>query len=310
MSLLALALATALAAGPDRPGAASAAPYASAAERPDECLVRDEEGRQITACFDPGNRLAFWGAGAVGLQPGELQGGAAFGVGLRLRRSRASRSDPKATWFSEHRILELQVSGPLGGRFWPPTLSGWGYQGLFQRHLDEGFILLPTARPVRLPFPFDIAIAPQAVGFERSHTHEVFDHLELLRTALLLDAAKDVTGLSRFAFGPALAYLIIRQPGGQLVHVLQPLTGLQVRVRKESHDGLWAAQAQLDAGWAIVPGKGGGVWAQGDLEVERIVFAVNDLPWSVRVAIKGVERRAGEKVETLSGTLGLVAAFE
>ena len=309
MTFLALALATALATS-GAGAAAGPAPYVATAERPDECVVQDEEGRSITACFDPGNRLALWGAGAAGLQPGQVQGGAAFGVGLRLRRSRASRVDPKATWFSEHRILEVQVSGPLDGRFWPPTISGWGYQGLFQRHLDEGFILLPTAKPLRLPFPFDLAIAPQAVGFERSHTHEVFDHLELIRTALLVDAAKDVTGLTRFAFGPALAYLLIRQPDGQLVHVLQPLTGLQLRVRRESRDGLWAAQAQLDAGWAIVPGKGGGVWAQGDLEVERIVFAVNDLPWSVRLAVKGVERRSGERMETLAGTLGLVAAFE
>jgi hypothetical protein len=273
---------------------------------PDPCVARDAQGRTFVVCFDPGNRLGVAALPGAALEAGAAEGRLSLEIGLRLRRSRASRTLGDLTWATEHRILESSVELSEHA---PARIRALAYEGVFQRHLEEGFILVPTRTPLRIPFPFDIAIAPSFGGYERDRSTGIGDRLELARCALLLDAARDPAGISRLAIGPEVSYAISRPSAGGIQHELEPLSGGQLRLRRESGDGLWAAEARASAGWLLVPGGQSGLLARGEAALERVVLAINDEPVSLRLDARGEERRAGEPRRELFAGLGLVAAL-
>lgn len=253
------------------------------------------DGTPFATCFDPGNRLAL--GGELG-SDGKLS----LETGLRLRRSRESRSHAHVTWFSEHDLGagELRVQE---GRW---VAEGVAYDGLFSRHLEDGFLLLPTRTPLRIPFPFDIAVEVRLGALERSEDGQ--QRLEVGRAGLLLDLARDPAGLQRLAFGPSLSDAVERDAAGVRRNAVQPLTGATLLLREESADGLWAVRARVDAGRELLlPGQGRGR-ASASADVERVLFAVDDQPVSLQLSGRSVWR-SGARSEVRVG-VGLVAAYQ
>ena len=256
----------------------------------------EEQGVPYAVCFDPGNRLALSAGMAT-------TGDVDFEAVLAFRRSRESRTLEHLSWSTEHRFGDLELQ-------WPSRqLDVTAYEGLYLRHLDEGFVLVPTRTPFRLPFPFDVAVATDVAHYERTEREGWGRRLEVIRASLLLDAARDPTGVSRLAFGPSLAYAMEPGPGGRPVSLLEPLSALELRARHESADGLWAAQARGDVGWELVPGGESGLRATADGSLQRVLLAIDDQLVALQLEGKLTESRAGtpyrERRLMLSVVLGL-----
>lgn len=260
----------------------------------DPCTAM-QGGLAFDTCFDPGNRLAL-GAGTSSAGPLLVEGG------LRLRRSRESRSHELVSWSTEHALGEAELV--RNARGWRG--EALAYDGLFLRHLDEGFLLLPTRTPLRVPFPFDIAVEARLGEVERDAAQR--ERLEVGRAGLFLDAARDPTGTRRLALGPSLSYALEREPGGPTRALVQPLTGATLLVRAETGDGLWAAQARADAGWELQPRGPSQLRAEAHGTLERVLLAVDDQPVSLQLSARALAR-SGVPGEVRVG-LALVAACE
>ena len=136
----------------------------------DPCLVADEAGRPVVACFDPGNRLEL-AAGARTADQGPGEGGA-----LELSAAWRWRGDTRdqsgaVSWRRDQLVLDA-AAALRGGRVTGARALAW--RGAFVRRLAEPFILLPGPRPVRLPFPFDVGMLVEAGGvrWERARERE------------------------------------------------------------------------------------------------------------------------------------------
>ena len=269
----------------------------------DPCEVMSASG-PIVACFDPGNRLAL-GAELAGVdESGASSGALLLEGGLRIRKSRESRTHEHTAWSTEYDFLEAELLRQPDTRWQGRVVA---FDGLYLRHLDEGFILLPTPHPTRLPFPFDIAVTARlgTLGQDAHGNQE----LEVGRAGLLLDVARDPTGATRAALGPSLAFGIERLAGQTPSFLVQPLTGGTLLLRRESVDGLWRAELRVDAGWSLsLPRGAPGLRGRAEGSLERVLFAVNDEPVAIRLSAtddfaKGVgnDARIG---------LGLLAAYD
>lgn len=286
-------------------GLALAALVSSAPPPGDECLGFDDDGRSYPVCFDPGEGLEL-GVGVMMRRTwsGAVGAGTALQVraGILLRTERRSRSKPDSRWFFEQRLLSTTLE-PLDKlravRF---TL----YEGTFHRHLDEGFILVPTARPLRLPFPFDLAFHTRVGHLER----RVFDgagmKVEVVRAGLLLDAVRDPSRRVHAALGPALSYTV-RTDRQTWTHELSPFTSLMLDLGAETADGWWRTRLTGIAGWATAPGGGSFFRAAAEATVDRLLFAVNDQPLWVSVGVNGAQREAGVfRTTEVVGSVSLV----
>ncbi len=273
---------------------------------PGDCLERDDEGRPFPTCFDPGRGLEFGvgfghrsvlteGRAGDGLVP-ELR------VGLLWRTARESRSRHGSLWMMEHRFLSARAVPTAALREAQLTL----WEGTFRRHVPDGFILVPTQSPLRLPFPFDVALHARAGTWER----RVFDgpgaRLEVLRAALLLDPVRASSGRFRLGLGPALGYAL-RTHGGPWAHEVVPFTSAALEVAAESADGWWSFRLSAVAGWVTVPGVETFFRASGQAHLERLLVAVNDEPLWLRAFVRAAERDAGVlRATEVAGGLGLV----
>ncbi|MBI3185562.1 MAG: hypothetical protein HYZ28_25770 [Myxococcales bacterium] len=248
-----------------------------------DCVEEDEQGRQFLVCFDPGNgiELGLSAAERGGLTP-------ALDAGLLLRTERESVSKEGTLWFNEHRILSARAE-PSEDR---PLLEATLYQGVFRRHIAEGFILVPTPRPIRLPFPFDIAIAVTAGRYERRPFEGAGFTLETARAALLLDPVRSPTRRVHLSFGPAISHAV-RYDGQEAAHELSPLTSGMVDLGLETEDGWWTLRLTGLAGWVFAPGAEGFFRARADAKVERLVLAVNDHPVSATARVSAALADAG-----------------
>lgn len=267
------------------------------------CQAYDGEGRLFPTCFDPARGLEL----GVGAAPRWLAGpgdGVAFSLrgGILLRTARESRSRRGSLWFFEQRILSFVAQPSPELREVTVTL----YEGLYRRHLREGFILVPTRTPLRLPFPFDVALHAQVGELER----RVYDgpgfRLEAARAAVLLDPIRSESGRFRLGLGPALSYTV-RTDGAEWVHELSPFTSAVLDFNAESQDGWWAARLSAIAGWATIPGQGSFFRARGEAHVDRLLFAINDQPLWLSLGLRAAERDAGPfRRDELVGSLSLV----
>ncbi len=264
------------------------------------CHPHDAKDEAFRACFDPGRGVEL-GADAIyrTLPPGAL-GASAPGEGVTLevsaaiavRGERKSRSRESSRWLTEHRFLDTRLQPSPRHR--SMTLTVW--EGLFRRHVDEGFILVPTRRPLRLPFPFDVAIAARAFSWERRLFEGAGAHVEVGRAALLLDPVRSESGRFRVGFGPAMSYALRSReplPSSAWRHELTPFTSALLDVVLESEDGWWSARLETVAGFALVPGEETFFRARGEAHVERLLFAVNDAPFWLRLSVRGAKRDAG-----------------
>jgi hypothetical protein len=260
------------------------------------CWPGEGEGT-FSVCFDPGNRLAL---GVGGARMGDAQGLLLSG-GLHLRRSRESRSHAHVAWSTEHVVLDAAVLRHAGS--WVGEVTA--YDGLFVRHLDDGYLLLPTATPTRVPFPFDVAVAVRAGTVERDLLGR--ERLELVRSGVLLDAARDPRGLFRISLGPTLAFALERDRQGVRPARMQPLSGGTLLLRAESDDGHWLAQARVDAGLELAPRARSTFRVHTFAAIERVLVAINDQPITLQLSVTDLR---GTEPGSLRAGVALVGAFE
>jgi hypothetical protein len=265
-SMLSLGLAALLFALPPGSQGTEEAP---APPQVDECVMETEAGDRFPTCFDPGNALLLGTGLRVrnGLALPTLQ------AGVLLRTERTSRSKGML-WFNTHRILVTEATPGNLRRDLNTTL----YEGTFRRHLEDGFILIPTARPIRVPFPFDVTLAVRAGHLERRIWEGPGWTVETGRAALLLDPVRSASGRLWLGFGPAASHSLRRMPDGTMEHELSPFTSGVLETGYETMDGWWTVRAAGLAGWINSFQGDRRFRARADASVERLLFALNDQP--------------------------------
>lgn len=264
------------------------------------CAPYTSKGSAFATCFDPGTGLLLeagprWSGG---------EGALSVRAGILVRTDRTSHS--KGTpWLNAHRLLLTEAwTGERRG------LTFTAYDGLLRRHLEEGFILLPTARPVRIPFPFDVTLALRGGHVERRVWEGPGWTLETGRVGLLLDPVRAATPRRWLGVGPAASHALRHTRDGT-EHELSPFTSLMLDAGWETEDGLWALRASGLAGWSHDLEGGARFRARADGGVERVLVAVNDVPVALRVSGSYVRGDAGlaRRDEWTVGTGLLVRPF-
>lgn len=257
---------------------ASAAPDTAV----DACQALDSRGEPYPICFDPGDGLV------LGTRARISSAGMARAVrtGVHIRAGRSSRSKG-SPWFNNHRLMTAEL--------WDGAQRGFtvtAYDGTLRRHLEEGFILLPTARPVRVPFPFDVTVAARLGHLERRFWEGAGWTLETGRVGLLLDPLRSETERVWLGVGPSATHAVRRGRDGEQ-HTVAPFTELLLDAGLESADGLSALRASALAGWSLGIERGVYFRARADLGLERVVLAVADQPVVLQVAGAYAHRDAG-----------------
>jgi hypothetical protein len=266
-----------------------------------ECHMDDAAGEPFPVCFDPGDGLLL-GSG-VQSRDGVVE--TSLRLGLLVRSGRASRS--KGTpWFNAHRFVQTEALLAPGRRGVSLTL----YEASLRRHLEEGFILIPTARPVRIPFPFDLTMALRAGHWERRFWEGPGWTLETGRAALLLDPVRSDTERAWLGLGPAASHVLRRTPDG-LVQELTPFTSLMLDAGYETENGWWALRASGLAGWSYGLDGETRFRARAEASLERLLVALNDEPVWLRVSGAYVRGDAGvaRGTEWTAGVGLVVRAF-
>jgi hypothetical protein len=251
------------------PSEAQGAVAAAVSPQVDECVMETDAGDRFPVCFDPGNALLL----GTGLQVRDGVALPTFQAGILLRTERTSRSKG-LLWFNTHRILVTEATPGTARRGLTTTL----YEGTFRRHLEEGFILIPTSRPLRVPFPFDVTLAVRAGHLERRVWEGPGLTVETGRAALLLDPVRSASGRLWLGFGPAASHSLRRMPDGTLEHEISPFTSGVLETGYETADGWWTVRASGLAGWINSFEGDRRFRARADASVERILFALNDQP--------------------------------
>ncbi|WP_224365192.1 hypothetical protein [Hyalangium versicolor] len=269
--MLALGLTALLFALPSGPSGS----VASAPPSGDECMGEEElTGERFPICFDPGNALLL----GTGLQVREGVALPTLQAGILLRTERTSRSKGML-WFNTHRILVTEATPGTSRRAITTTL----YEGTFRRHLEEGFILIPTSRPLRIPFPFDVTVAMRAGHLERRVWEGPGFTVETGRVSLLLDPLRSASGRLWLGFGPVASHSLRRLPDGELEQELSPFTTGLLETGYETEDGWWTLRASGLAGWINSLEGDRRFRVRADASVERILFAVNNQPLWLQV---------------------------
>jgi len=266
--MIALALALLLSAGP---------------EEKSPCSVEDAAGDSFTTCFDPGQGWLL-GAGAQG-----TDGGFTPELRTALLRRTARTSHSKATpWLNTHRMFVTEARGGSSRRGLTTTL----YEGNLRRHLTEGFILLPTLPPVRIPFPFDLTFSVRAGHYERRVWEGAGWTLETGRAALLVDPLRSPSARVWLGVGPAASHTLRDSPEGT-TQEFSPFTTLLLDAGYETDDGWWVARATALAGWTM--GLDGSMRprTRAEASLERLLLAVNDQPLWLRLSATHVHADAG-----------------
>ena len=265
-----------------------------------ECLRLDARGEPYPACFDPGDGLLL----GTGARVRDGHGAPSLRAGVHLRTGRTSRS--KGTpWFNSHRLLGVEAWGGERRGF---TFTA--YDGTLRRHLEEGFILVPTSRPVRIPFPFDVTLALRAGHLERRVWEGPGWTLETGRVGLLLDPVRSETGRAWLGVGPVARHTL-RRSRERAEHTVSPFTALMLDTGLESADGLWALRASGLAGWSL--GFEGGTFfrARAEAGLERVLLAVAEQPVVLQLSGAYTHQDAGlaRRSEWVAGAGLAVRAF-
>ena len=262
----------------------------------EDCLGTDEAGEHFPLCFDPGNGLLVGGGALV--QDGEASAELYAGILLRTERTSRSKGTP---WLNTHRLLVTRARSSTAREGLTATL----YEGNLRRHLEEGFILVPTARPVRIPFPFDLTLAMRLGHYERRVWEGPGWTLETGRAALLLDPVRATTARVWLGLGPAASHTLRSSRQGT-VHELSPFTTLLLDAGYETADGWWAARVTALAGWTVDLDGGMRFRTREEVGLERLLIAVNDQPVWLRLSAVHAHADAGvARVDEWSASLGL-----
>ena len=265
-----------------------------------DCRVA-QDGRWLVTCFDPWRGLELSSAGGVSTSHGALVLGASFD----WRVARDSRSKAESTWLALHRLgtTRFELGGPS------PSLTVQAYEGVFRRHVEEGTLVLPTAPPVRLPFPFDVGLTGAALRYQREGQTGEQWALETVRLAFTLDPLHSASGRFHLGVGPVALHRL-RSDGSSVINDVMPLTALMVFFDFESDDGLWLLRGEAHAGLSVTPAPAARVdsvfRARGWVEASRVLFSVNDQPLALTVRTSGAVQDSGATArDEWSATAGL-----
>ncbi|PTL77817.1 hypothetical protein [Vitiosangium sp. GDMCC 1.1324] len=256
---------------------------ASAPMQGDACTRWDGAGEPFPICFDPGNGLLVGAGGLVwdGAATPELSAG----ILLRTARTSHSKGTP---WLNTHRLLVTEARSGTARRGLITTL----YESNLRRHLEEGFILVPTARPVRIPFPFDLSLALRLGHYERRVWEGPGWTLETGRAALLLDPVRSPTARVWLGVGPAASHTLRHSREGT-EHELSPFTTLLLDAGYETEDGRWMVRGTALAGWTVSFDGVMRLRTREEADLERLLIAVNDQPVWLRLSAAHVHADAG-----------------
>lgn len=246
-----------------------------------------EPGLTFATCFDPWRGLEL--EGGLGASGEGFTGG--FGAGLRLRSERESNSKAESTWLTLHHLGATTLT-PSSGAL---ALSVLGYAGLFRRHVREGVLLLPFTPPVRIPFPLDLAFLTEVLRYQRRWSEGSDWSFEPLRFSLLFDPLRQASSRFHLGFGPTVAWRML-QVDQEVLHEVTPLTAATLFFSFESENGLWLARGTLSGGWSLIaPDTALTLRARGEIELSRVLFALNDQPVSLFLKAGGAWRDAGAR---------------
>jgi hypothetical protein len=247
----------------------------------------DEHQHAFDTCFDAWKGLEL--GGAVLINPTGVTGSGS--AALRFRGERESRSKAESTWFTLHRVGATEIR-PVDDHL---AVSVLGYSGLFRRHVREGVLLLPFTPPVRVPFPLDLSLMTDVLRYERRAAEGTDWSLEPVRLSLLFDPLRSSSSRFHLALGVTGAWRFARLDG-VIAHELTPFTAATLFFDVESEDGLWLARGVLSGGWSFVaPDTNFTLRARGEIELSRVLVALNDQPISVFVRGTGAWRDAGAR---------------
>jgi hypothetical protein len=255
----------------------------SAPAQQESCLELTQTRDVFATCFDPGKGLLL-GAGAL-MRDGEVS--PEFRTGILVRTAHISRSKG-SPWINTHRLLVTEARSGTARRGLTSTL----YEGNLRRHLEEGFILVPTARPVRIPFPFDLSLDLRLGHYERRVWEGPGWTLETGRAALLLDPVRSPTARMWLGVGPAASHTVRSSREGT-EHELSPFTSLLLDAGYETENGAWVARATALAGWTVGLDGVMRFRTREEASFERLLLAVNDHPVWLRLSGEHVHADAG-----------------
>lgn len=236
--------------------------------RAESCTGVTSSGGRFAKCFDLGNRLSVT-AGSEGV-----------GGSLRVRHLVRFDDEPDLVWKLEH------VVGETTWGAWNRQLDTAVYRGRFLRHARDGKLVLPAlGAPKKVFLPFDIGAEATVANVRWRPLQPVEDqlHVDVVDIAGLLDFARARSSARRFAIGPVLRWDIdvdrsMGRIGKVSEHAVSPFTMGMLNFKVESKDGLWLGELRAEAGleWHTQ-----GSWkkqARAEVNLERIVLAVNDRP--------------------------------
>jgi hypothetical protein len=257
---------------------------ASTPEEGSPCTLQDEHGAPFPICFDPEEGLLLGTGGLV--QDGEATPELEAGILLHSERLSRSKGTP---WFRTHRLLVTRARPGDARKGLTATL----YEGTLRRHLEEGFILVPTARPLRIPFPFDLTFSLRTGHLERRVWEGSGWTLETGRAALLLDPLRSPTGRMWLGVGPAASHVLRRMRDGRVEHELSPFTSVLLDAGFQTEDGAWLLRASALAGWTFGVEGEQRFRARGAVDLERLLLAVQDQPVWLRLSAARAHEDAG-----------------
>jgi hypothetical protein len=256
----------------------------------DPCQGAEADGHRFAKCFDPWAGLELGGGVLV---DGSGVSGSAH-AGLRLRGERESRSKAESTWLTLHHFASTELR-PSNGEL---AISVLGYSGFFRRHVREGVLLLPVTPPIRIPFPLDIGLYGEALRYERRRSEGSDWAFEPLRLSLLFDPVRSAASRFHLGLGFTAAYRM-RQVSSVLEHEFTPFTAATIFFSFESLEGLWLARGTLSGGWSLLASDTTlFLRARGEIELSRVLFAINDQPLSIYLKASGAFRDAGARASS------------
>ncbi len=265
-----------------------AAPRAAHADR---CVAGTT--RPFAICFDPGNRLTL--DMAVSAVDGARPVGA-LGGGLALRHI-VHTDDPEVTWRVEHAFLTGAIDLVPTGRY-HVTL----YDARYLRHARGGHIVIPTSPPHKIWTPFDLGFETTVLSLDGTRDADTA-RLGMVRAAIVVDLLRSADFTRRLELGPAVRWdVVLSRPRREIdEHLVAPFSVGEATLHLESRDGLSVIGAGAQAGviWSNKVGWRPIFAARAG--VERVVFALNDRPFSLYAEAAWTEPQDGG----VSATIGL-----
>lgn len=287
-----------------------------------DSYASDDLGRKMRVEFDPGSRVRLGALSGVTTQAGERRGVQAMiesGVAYRSER-RFGKPGESIRWQFDHRFAWGYAIPGLRSVDGVPALDASLYAMSWLRHADQSYLLLPTERPWKVAFPFDVGAVVE-VGRVRTTpaaTGPEILRVGVARSAIVLDpwrAAKPGRSLE-LGMGVRYDLELVGDPGltpSRTVHRLSPFTSPSARWRWQDQAGRTTTEmaASWNPSWTSERR-----WDTRSMEVqariERVVVAVNDEPIALVVdagyarhgALKGVPDRDELRV-TAGLTLGV-----